>query len=260
MSSAFIKLLKALVFQTRGLPEAAGQQTRPLGAFHNSAYIMRVDIMTAGTHSYSKILISTTILTFLFLDNCLCVRFFLQPHQKRCIKQEMYTNQLATGEYEVSSLAGTVIDMSITDSKGHVALARDNIDGKGKFAVSSDNADFYSLCFTYKVPPGTPIDLVQREIYVDYKVGVEAKSYDTIDQNELSDIETELNRIDDLTNAIIMDFARLKRREREMRDTNESTNTRLFYQSILSVVILLVLATWQILYLRKFFRAKKLID
>lgn len=172
----------------------------------------------------------------------------------------MYTNQLAVGEYEISSMPGTVMDLTITDSQGHQALNRENVDGKGKFAVTSDGADYYELCFAYTVPPNSVVPASPREVYVDYKVGAEAKSYDQEAHDKLSELEGDLNRIEDLTNAIIMDFAHLKRREREMQDTNESTNTRLFYQTVISVVVLLVLATWQVLYLRNFFRTRKLID
>lgn len=157
-------------------------------------------------------------------------------------------------------MPGTTVDLTITDSKGHVALNRENIDGKGKFAVSSDSADFYDLCFRYIVRPGSNVEPTPREVSVDYKVGAEAKSYDSIDNGKLSEMEKDLNRIDDLVLAIITDFAQMKKREKQMRDTNDSTNTRVFYQSVTSVIILMVLATWQVLYLRTFFRAKKLID
>ena len=46
----------------------------------------------------------------------------------------------------------------------------------------------------------------------------------------------------------------------QMRDTNESTNSRVLYFSIFSMCCLLGLATWQVLYLRKYFKSKKLIE
>ena len=58
----------------------------------------------------------------------------------------------------------------------------------------------------------------------------------------------------------LLDFQYMKTREEEMRDTNESTNSRVLYFSIFSMCCLIGLATWQVLYLRKFFKAKKLID
>lgn len=199
----------------------------------------------------------TLLLTF---QTCYCLRFNLQPHSKKCLKQEMYANQLAVGEYEISSLPGTIVDMTIKDSQGHIAYNRDNIDGKGKFAVTSDNADFYELCFTYTSSPAEQVQLTPREVYVDYRVGAEAKQFDAVDRDKLSDLEKDLNKIESLTNSMIIDFAHLKKREKEMRDTNASTNTRLFYQTVTSVIVLLVLTTWQVLYLRTFFKARKLID
>lgn len=52
----------------------------------------------------------------------------------------------------------------------------------------------------------------------------------------------------------------MRQREEEMRDTNESTNSRVLYFSIFSMLCLLGLATWQVLYLRKYFKSKKLIE
>ena len=40
----------------------------------------------------------------------------------------------------------------------------------------------------------------------------------------------------------------------------ESTNTRVLYFSIFSMCCLIGLATWQVFYLRRFFKAKKLIE
>lgn len=206
-------------------------------------------------------LTNSIVVVALISSLCSAIRFDLPPHSRKCLKHEMYANQLAVGQYEVSSLPGTVVDVTITDSKGHVAFNRENVDGKGKFAVTSDSTDFYELCFAYSSSPSSaPLHLTAREVAVDWKVGAEAKDYSTIDPDKLNSVERELARIEDLTNSIIVDFAYLKKREQEMRDTNDSTSTRLFYQTIASVIILLVLTTWQVLYLRTFFRARKLID
>lgn len=93
------------------------------------------------------------------------------------------------------------------------------------------------------------------------KHGVEAKNYDDLAKAEkLKPLEVELRRLEDLSDSIVQDFQYMKTREEEMRSTNESTNNRVLYLSIFSMLILLFLATWQILYLRRYFKAKKLID
>ncbi|EDS32091.1 integral membrane protein, Tmp21-I [Culex quinquefasciatus] len=86
--------------------------------------------------------------------------------------------------------------------------------------------------------------------YTGRKIGEAAK---------LKPLEVDLKRLEDLSDAIVQDFALMRKREEEMRDTNESTNSRVLFFSIFSMCCLLGLATWQVLYLRRYFIAKKLI-
>lgn len=77
---------------------------------------------------------------------------------------------------------------------------------------------------------------------------------------KLKPLEIELKKLEDLSSAVVEDFVQMRKREEEMRDTNESTNNRVLYFSIFSMICLLSLATWQVLYLRNFFKTKKLIE
>ena len=79
------------------------------------------------------------------------------------------------------------------------------------------------------------------------KHGVEAKNYENLgDAAKLKPLEVELKRLEDMSESIVQDFAFMRRREEEMRDTNESTNSRVLYFSIFSMCCLLGLATWQV--------------
>lgn len=203
---------------------------------------------------------SISLILFMLIGQIYSIRFDLQPNGRKCLKEEMRKNLLAVGEYEVSSLPGTSVDFQITDSKGHTALLRSNVDGKGKFAVTSDEDDIYDFCFTYSSSPHTSHQLLPREVNLDVRLGVEAKQYDSVTTDKLQKLETDLSKLEDLTNSVIDDFAHLKRRESEMQDTNASTSNRIFWQTIISVAVVLGLAGWQVMYLRQFFRSRKLID
>ncbi|XP_074985883.1 transmembrane emp24 domain-containing protein 10 isoform X2 [Caretta caretta] len=103
--------------------------------------------------------------------------------------------------------------------------------------------------------------MLDQLVILDMKHGVEAKNYEEIAKVEkLKPLEVELRRLEDLSESIVNDFAYMKKREEEMRDTNESTNIRVLYFSIFSMFCLIGLATWQVFYLRRFFKAKKLIE
>merc|ERR1712092_55291 len=101
----------------------------------------------------------------------------------------------------------------------------------------------------------------RHEVFLSTKHGVEAKNYDGVgDAAKLKPLEVELKRLEDMSESIVQDFALMKRREEEMRDTNESTNSRVLYFSIFSMACLIFLATWQVLYLKKYFKKQRLID
>lgn len=211
--------------------------------------------MSFKATSLQVILLCLTLATIAY-----SIRFDLQPNSRKCIKEEMRKNLLAVGEYEVSSLAGTQVDFQITDTKGHSALIRNNIDGKGKFAVTSDEDDIYDFCFTYSSSPHSSHQLLPREVNLDVRLGVEAKQYDTASNDKLQKLETDLTKLEDLTNSVIADFAHLKQRESEMQDTNESTSNRIFWQTVVSLIVFMFLGGFQVYHLKKYFRSKKLID
>jgi len=117
----------------------------------------------------------------------------------------------------------------------------------------------FSLCFHSVVP--TNMRGQRHEVFLLTKHGVEAKNYENLgDAAKLKPLEVELKRLEDLSESIVQDFNYMRQREEEMRDTNENTNSRVLYFSIFSMCCLLGLATWQVLYLRKYFKSKKLIE
>uniref|UniRef100_A0A1W7RAJ4 Transmembrane emp24 domain-containing protein bai n=1 Tax=Hadrurus spadix TaxID=141984 RepID=A0A1W7RAJ4_9SCOR len=190
--------------------------------------------------------------------NVNCLMFHLQPNARRCLKEEIHKGVLVTGEYTLSDAPGQKTDLIVTDTKGHTLVSRDNID-KGKFAFTTDDYDVFEICFISKMPAGQRG--MVREATLVMKHGAEAKNYENIAEvGKLKPLEVELQRLEDLSEYIVKDFGYMRQREEEMRDTNESTNSRVLYFSIFSMCCLLGLATWQVLYLRRFFKAKKLIE
>uniref|UniRef100_A0A8C5S898 Transmembrane p24 trafficking protein 10 n=1 Tax=Laticauda laticaudata TaxID=8630 RepID=A0A8C5S898_LATLA len=68
--------------------------------------------------------------------------------------------------------------------------------------------------------PGTG-RMPDQLVTLNMKHGVEAKNYEEIAKVEkLKPLELELRRLEDLSESIVNDFAYMKKREEEMRDTN----------------------------------------
>jgi len=184
--------------------------------------------------------------------------FHLQPNTQKCLREEIHKNVLVSGEYEIQEAPGQKVDIQVTDSKGHHLYMKEEAEGS-KFVFNTEDYDVYEICFSSRVPPTQRG--IQQEITIKTKHGVEAKPYESIDEAaKLKPLEIELKRLEDLSESIVQDFSYMRQREEEMRDTNESTNSRVLYLSLFSLCCLVGLATWQVLYLRKFFKAKKLIE
>lgn len=148
----------------------------------------------------------------------------------------------------------------ITDSKDHRVYHKKQAD-TGKFAFTSDDYDTYKICFSQTAPNEANPPDYDNHVAINVKLGVEAKSYEDVGKAEhLSKMEVQMRRLEDLAESIVSDFADMKRREEMHRDTNESTNDRMLWFSVFSMVCLVVLACGQVMYLKKFFKSKKLID
>ncbi|XP_023953095.1 transmembrane emp24 domain-containing protein bai [Bicyclus anynana] len=189
---------------------------------------------------------------------CDCLTWSLVPNTQKCLKEELHANVLVAGEYAVTEVGGQRVDYIVRDSKGHILATKDHVT-KGKFTFVTETYDTFEVCFISKVPSdhrGVP-----QDVSLDIKVGIEAKNYEGIaEAAKLKPMEMELKRLEDLSEAIVQDFTLMRKREEEMRDTNESTNNRVLFFSVFSMICLLGLATWQVLYLRRYFKAKKLIE
>ncbi|XP_078516589.1 transmembrane emp24 domain-containing protein 10-like [Lissotriton helveticus] len=193
------------------------------------------------------------------LPFCTGISFNLAPHGRRCLKDEIHRGLLVTGQYQAQEQEGVRTDLKVTDSSGHILYSKEDAK-KGKFAFTTEDFDTYQVCFERHELAGQ-LHLTDQLITLDIKRGVEARNYIELAKAEkLKPLEVELRRLEDLSESIVKDFVYMKQREEEMRDTNESTSLRVLYFSVFSMLCLVGLATWQVFYLRLFFKAKKLIE
>ncbi|CRK26635.1 hypothetical protein BN1708_018255, partial [Verticillium longisporum] len=95
---------------------------------------------------------------------------------------------------------------------------------------------------------------------LDIDIGADAKDWSAIQATEkLKPVEAELRRIEELISEVNREMDYLKARELKLRDTNESTNTRVKWFGVGTTFVLVALWAWQIMYLRAYFRSKHLI-
>merc|ERR1712224_394351 len=113
----------------------------------------------------------------------------------------------------------------------------------GKFAFTALETVSHRICFRSTAS-------VQRRIELIVKTGFGAKDYSNAAKTEhLKPMQVELRRLEDLVKEIHAEQLYMRQREEELRDTNESTNSRVKWFSIGTIFILSSLGLYQINYL-----------
>ncbi|GJJ78613.1 p24 family protein delta-1 [Entomortierella parvispora] len=157
------------------------------------------------------------------------------------------------------------VSVEITDDSEHLnqMWGKDNLSGElSRASFQTKQAGDIIACFTNVLSDDVnPDPRYFRNVDVDFDIGSETKDYDALAKAEkLKPMEMELRKMEDMVQDIIENMEHLQQREERMRNTNESTNARVQWFSTLTMVVLVTLGVWQIFYLKRFFRKKRLID
>jgi len=186
------------------------------------------------------------------LHCAIALRFELQPSEEKCFIDEVVKNELIVGDYTVEPAANDV-NTRVFNSLGAVLFEKNNAND-GKFAFTTTVQAEYSLCFANT---GGSV----KTVSFSFKTGVNAKDYTSVAKKDnLKPLEVELRRLEDTTAQIHEEMLAMKERETAMRKTNETTNARVLWYSVFSMVTLLSLVAAQIFYLKSYFKKRKLID
>ncbi|KAI9223725.1 emp24/gp25L/p24 family/GOLD-domain-containing protein [Blastocladiella britannica] len=191
-----------------------------------------------------------------------------QDKNHRCLSSYVGRNVHVRGSFDVGPASGShqIVDVNVFDVGPHANqyYVRAGADGVANFVLTTlDHAEL-TICFTNTLEEGfQPSPTLQRTISVTLDTGADALDdkalLEAARSEHLKPAELELQRLEKVLDDLVDEMEFLKARERRMRSTNESTNERILYFSLLSIGTILALAGWQVMYLKRFFHAKKLI-
>ena len=183
---------------------------------------------------------------------------------RRCFSLYIGRDVMTTGLYTSTPSAGSRLDFEVTDTEGNVFNTRQDAKETERFTFTSHAHNDYVFCFTNVLNSGAyPNPAYTKTISFSLKIGSEATITSSdgslLSKSNLKPIEVELNVLEQVVSGIVEEMEYLKQREVKRRDTNESTNARVKWFSILSIALLVGSGAWQVLYLKQFFESKKLI-
>ncbi|XP_047958143.1 transmembrane emp24 domain-containing protein p24delta4-like [Salvia hispanica] len=182
----------------------------------------------------------------------------------KCISEELHNNAVVLADYyafigEDYDVNGTTVAPSITvkvtSPYGNEIHHKEKV-AHGQFAFTATEAGSYIACFSLDGDQGGK----KVTVGIDWKTGIAAKDWDTVARKEkIEGLELELKKLEAAVETIHDNLIRLVTRESEMRGVSEITNARVAWYSLMALSICIVASILQVLYLRRYFRKKKLI-
>ncbi|KAK0635597.1 emp24/gp25L/p24 family/GOLD-domain-containing protein [Bombardia bombarda] len=181
---------------------------------------------------------------------------------RRCIRNFVSSNTLVVVTAIVDGYKGDgmQVNMHILDAVGNEYGKPKDIAGEQRTVFTSHADAAFDVCFENILTNTKYVEHPFRHVELDIDIGADAKDWSAIQATEkLKPIETDLRRIEELVAEVVGEMDYLRTREQKLRDTNESTNTRVKWFGFGTTFLLIGLWAWQIMYLRAYFRSKHLI-
>ncbi|KAI0186385.1 emp24/gp25L/p24 family/GOLD-domain-containing protein [Xylaria flabelliformis] len=188
--------------------------------------------------------------------------------KERCIRNFVAKDTLVVVTSIVSGSKGDgqVVNIHIRDTVGNEYGRPRDVAGEQRTVFTSHADAAFDVCFE-NILTGALSDFKPgrannptRHVELDIDIGADAKDWSAIQATEkLRPVETDLRRIEEMIQEVVNEMDYLRAREQKLRDTNESTNTRVKWFGIGTTTLLIALWGWQIMYLRAYFRSKHLI-
>ncbi|XP_042036855.1 transmembrane emp24 domain-containing protein p24delta4-like [Salvia splendens] len=188
----------------------------------------------------------------------------LPPTGSKCISEELHNNAVVLADYyafigEDYDVNGTTVAPSITvkvtSPYGNEIHHKEKV-AHGQFAFTATEAGSYIACFSLDGDQGGK----KVTVGIDWKTGIAAKDWDTVARKEkIEGLELELKKLEAAVETVHENLIHLVTREAQMRGVSETTNARVAWYSLMALAICIVASILQVLYLRRYFRKKKLI-
>ena len=125
---------------------------------------------------------------------------------------------------------------------------------QGKFGFTAGEGGVHRVCFASSAP-------AQRSVELDFQSGVDAKDYaDLAKKEHLRPLELQLRKMEDRMETVHREMMFAREREEKHRDTNESTNSRVQWFSVLTISVVLATAAFQVQHLHSYLRRNKFFD
>lgn len=178
-----------------------------------------------------------------------------------CIGYRVPANSLVTGYFDVRNPHPGVRANALIFEGGNQPFSQQELNGEARFSFRSHSEPAnYEACVralpknAAGVPPGTMV-----EVRLSLKWKFDLFDEKTAKQMMLEPIEAEFYQLEESIHRLSDEMNAFVENEEKLRDTNESTLDRIRLFAVFTVMILILSGMYQVVYLKKFFKTKKII-
>jgi hypothetical protein len=223
------------------------------------------------------------MLCFSFLSQSIhALQFGVSPGVERCLTEDAQIGDVVIIEFTTRPLLSTTF-VSVIDPSSARVYARDftpnDNDDRVKLAYTSAANGEYRICFAfaannnpsqaYNHVYGSNVgtDPLQISVELSMRIGGHAgdissnlpvSSSDSAKKEALKPMEIKLKSLESLVSQVHGELKSLSQRGIKMQATTESTSSRIIFWSVCSTLILIGLKIFECIYLKDFFKQRRI--
>ncbi|TYI93670.1 hypothetical protein E1A91_D02G151600v1 [Gossypium mustelinum] len=192
------------------------------------------------------------------------LRFDIQSGKIKCISEDMKSNSMTVGKYQVINPNqdrhqllpdSHKLNVKVTSSHGHIFQWAEKVE-KGQFVFTAMEQGNYMASFS--APEHWP--LITLTIDFDWRTGVQFKDwFNVAKKGHVDAMKVELEQLYHTINSIHEEMFYFRAREKEMQQLNQETISKMMWLSFVSLCFGFSVAGLQFWYLKSFFQENKLI-
>uniref|UniRef100_A0A8C3VN98 GOLD domain-containing protein n=1 Tax=Catagonus wagneri TaxID=51154 RepID=A0A8C3VN98_9CETA len=185
--------------------------------------------------------------------------FYLEVREleEKCFIQEIPDGTVVIGA-RVRAAGPSLAFSALRDLRGNL-LSR-QYGPRGSFTFTSQSPGEHQICLHLESIRFALFYDGKLAIHLDMQLGEHTNDYTELAANDkLSLLHLRIQQLVEQVEKIQKEQEYQRWREERFRQTSESTNQRVLWWSILQTFILVATGIWQMLHLKSFFKAKKLV-
>eukprot|EP00727_Mastigamoeba_balamuthi_P006195 m51a1_g2195 putative C-tail anchored protein, emp24/gp25L/p24 family/GOLD (201) ;mRNA; r:135489-136421 len=177
----------------------------------------------------------------------------VEPHGVECFKEDVPKDEGVMVMYQVLSGGHLDIDFEVTNPSGGVVVSGAR-ESEGRYDFRAEQAGIYRFCWNNQMSSVT-----HKTISISIDVGDEAHVTEFALRDDMNPLEQSVYSLSQGVQDIKHDQEYMYMRDVAHKSINDSTNSRVLYWFMFEALLIVLLASWQVIFIRRIFESKRAV-